>query len=122
MAAREELYRDQLKALGTYDTAFEPLIKELCQLERRRTRLQKAWSATAKPGEKPSFLDPHYAILTQLEREIMAMRDTMGLTPKSLRRLKGIQDAAPQQQDLITEKLTAIADRVQQYNVAAKFL
>ena len=86
---REQIYREQLQALGIYDPAFDPEIKTLAILERRKTRAEKAWSRTAPPGGKPSFLDPHYQIIVQLEDKILAHREALGLTPKALRKLKG---------------------------------
>lgn len=86
---REQIYQGQLEALGIYDPAFDPEIRQLAELERRRTRARKAWSDTAPAGGKPSFLDPHYQILQQIEREILTHREALGLTPKALRRLKG---------------------------------
>ena len=90
MATREQIYRQQLQALGIYDPAFDPEISTLAKLERRKTRAEKAWSATAPPGGKPSFLDPHYQVIVQLEDKILAHREALGLTPKALRRLKGV--------------------------------
>ena len=118
MTTREKVYREQLEALEIYDPAFDPEIKTLAQLERRLTRAQKAWSATAPEGGKPSFLDPHYQIIVQLEREILAHREALGLTPKALRKLKGayyetvrvgaqVEDPAPENVtvlDLVREK------------------
>lgn len=86
---REQIYKNQLQTLGVYDPAFDPEIKQLAMLERRKTRAEKAWSATAAEGEKPSFLDPHYQVIVQLEDKILTHREALGLTPKSLRRLKG---------------------------------
>ena len=86
---REAIYKSQLERLGIYSPAFEPEIKTLAQLERRLTRAQKAWSATAPAGGKPSFLNPNYAVIVQLEDKILAHRDALGLTPKALRKLKG---------------------------------
>lgn len=94
MATREQIYRQQLQALGIYDPAFEPEITTLAKLERRKTRLEKAWSASAPPGGKPSFMDPLYDKLIQLEDKILAHRDALGLTPKAIRRLKGPYDSA----------------------------
>lgn len=111
---REQVYTQQLKALGVYEEAFVPLIKDLAKAERRRTRAEKAWAATAPPGGKPSFLDPHYQIVSQLDREILGYREVMGLTPKSLRRLRGVTDG-PAEQDLIVDRLDRIAARVEQY-------
>ena len=116
MATREQTYAAQLKALGVYDPAFEPLIRDLAKAERRRTRVEKAWAKTAPPGGKPSFLDPHWQIITQLDREILIYREAMGLTPKSLRKLRGSPEpAAPQ--DLIAERLNTIAERVGAYQL-----
>lgn len=90
MATREQTYKEQLQELQIYDPAFEPEIKTLAQLERRLTRAQKAWSATAPAGGKPSFLDPHYQIIVQLEDKILQHRNALGLTPAAMRRLKGL--------------------------------
>ena len=35
----------------------------LARIERELTRAMKAWSDTAPPGGKPSFLDDHYAVI-----------------------------------------------------------
>ena len=91
---REEKYKSQLQTLGIYDPAFDPEIATLAKLERRKTRAEKAWSATVPKGSKPSFLDPHYAVIVQLEDKILAHREALGLTPKALRRLKGVYDSA----------------------------
>ena len=115
---KEQIYKEQMQALGIYDPAFDPEIKTLAQLERRLTRAQKAWSETAPPGGKPSFLDDHYPVIVQLEDKILAHREALGLTPKSLRRLVGAAGSdAPQQQDLITAKLDQIAARVAGYDL-----
>ena len=117
---REQIYRQQLTELGIYNPAFDPEIKTLAQLERRLTRVQKAWSETAPSGGKPSFLDDHYPIIVQLEDKIFAHREALGLTPKSLRRLIGVAGSdTPQQQDMITAKLDQIAARVAGYDNAA---
>lgn len=114
---REEKYKAQLQALGIYDPAFDPEITDLAQLEREKRRVQKAWAATAPPGGKPSFLDPHYPVLTGLRREILTHREALGLTPKSLRKLRGAPEPPATAQDLIGEKLSAIAERVGAYSV-----
>ena len=120
MATREQTYREQLKALGIYEDAFEPLISDLAQMDRRWTRAKKEWAATAPPGGKPSFLDPTYAVLTGIERDRRALREVMGLTPKALRKLRGAPEA-PVPQDLIAERLQAIADRVGAYTLPPVF-
>jgi len=87
-------------------------------VEREYTRAEKAWSATAAPGGKPSFLDPHYAIIQRLRAEILQHREALGLTPKALRKLTGSAGGeAPEQKDLITAKLDRIAERVSGYGM-----
>ena len=113
--SREKIYKAQLEALGIYEPAFDPLIKDLAKAERRRTRAEKEWAKTAPPGGKPSFLDPHYQVVAALDREILGYREVMGLTPKSLRRLRGVPEAAVDS-DPITERLDRIAARVDSYS------
>lgn len=86
---KEQIYTQQLQALGTYDPAFDPEIKQLAQLERELTRAKKQWSRTVPTGEAPSVLDPHYPVIRQLRQDILAHREALGLTPKSLARLRG---------------------------------
>lgn len=113
---REEKYRQQLKALGTYDEAFEPAIHTLAQVDRDLTRAKKEWAATVPRGCKPSMMDPHYALIRDLRREQLAHQEALGLTPKSLRKLRGAPEP-PVQQDLITSKLSEIAARCASYSV-----
>ena len=117
---KEQIYREQMQALGIYEEIFEPEIKTLARVEREYTRAEKAWSATAAPGGKPSFLDPHYAVIQRLRSEILQHREALGLTPKALRKLTGAAGVeAPEQKDLITAKLDQIAQRVAGYDLAA---
>lgn len=115
---REQVYIDQLKALGIYDPAFDPEIRDLADLEREKTRVKKAWSATVPKGSKPSFADLHYAILCSIRREILTHREALGLTPKSLRRLRGAAESGgsvASASDILAERLSALADRTAAY-------
>lgn len=116
---REQIYTQQLKDLGIWEDAFAPMVKELAQIDRRRTRLQKAWAASAPPGGKPSFLDPHYALIVQAERDALAFREAMGLTPKSLRRLRGAVPEAPAKDGGISAKLDALLAQAESYDVGS---
>ena len=86
---KEEKYRQEMIALGTWHTAFAPMVHDLAILERELARTRAAWKRTAPPGKAPSALDPHYQLIRQQCRDIMALRDALGLTPKALRRMKG---------------------------------
>ena len=123
MASKEQVYKDQLVELGIYEAAFDPLIKDLSQAERQRTRAQKEWSDKAKreaekkgldPGKaKPSFTDELWPVICDLDKKILAYREAMGLTPKSLRRLRGVPAAAagPTAAESISAKLDRMLER-----------
>ena len=116
---KEQVYQKQMEDLGTWQEIFMPELRTLCRCERELTRAEKAWSATAAPGEKPSFLNDHYQVIQKLRAEILQHREALGLTPKALKKLVGVAGTdAPNQQDLITNKLDQIAARVAGYDFA----
>ena len=86
---REQRYIEQLKALEIYDPAFDPEIATLSQLERQMQRAMKEWSESAEDGGKPSVTSPIYATIQKLRAEILTHRESLGLTPKGLHRIKG---------------------------------
>lgn len=115
--AREEIYKEQLQALGIYEPAFDPEIKTLANLERDLTRAQKAWKATVPRGAQPSMLDPLYAVVCTLRREILAHREALGLTPKALRRLRGQSaEGGSTNKERMNDLLSQIAERVGSYD------
>lgn len=117
---KEQVYREQLQALGIYHEILEPEIKALARVEREYTRAQKAWSASASPpGSAPSFLDPHYAIVQKLRAEGLQHREALMSMAKTLAKIAGTAGGAgPDQGDLLTQKLDAIAERVAGYDLA----
>ena len=91
---REQKYVEQLKQLGIYHELFDPEIHQLAILERDLQRLTKRWKDEGCPtvaydckGSPTS--DKTFDAISSLRREILAHRDALGLTPKSLRRIKG---------------------------------
>ena len=89
--SREDTYIKQLQALEIYDPAFDPAIKNLARLERELTRAQKEWSEEAKEAglKRPSFKSKIYPVIQNLRSEIERSRESLGLTPKGLHRIKG---------------------------------
>ena len=81
---REQKYVEQLRALGIYNTAFDPEIHTLAIMERDHQRTLKAWRA--KGSDVTSDL---YPVIERQRKDILAHRDALGLTPKALRRVKG---------------------------------
>lgn len=92
MATREQAYKEQMQVLGIYSPAFDGEIHQLCILERELSRARKEWKRTAPNGKAPSFTHELYAVITQIQREILARREALGLTPKSFKRVKGALD------------------------------
>nr|DAL91785.1 MAG TPA: terminase small subunit [Caudoviricetes sp.] len=119
MATKEQVYIEQLTALGIYSPAFDGAIHTLCILERELSRTMKAWKATAADKNKPpAVTDPLYSAILQQRREILTYRDALGLTPKGLQRLKGKQreDSAAKSRTDISSKLDALCERVKAYD------
>ena len=118
--SKEAKYTELLMDLGVYEPAFEPVIHSLAMLERETSRLRTAWKKTAPPKQAPSALDPHYAMIRANERDIQAMRDSLGLTPKGLRRLRGREvDAPVDSRSEISRRLDALAERCGAYDGGA---
>lgn len=91
---KEDQYKEQLRALGIYQSAFDPAIHELAKLERELSRLEKAWRKSwpadpENPDKKvPCYSGTEYAALVSLRRDVLAHRDALGLTPKGYKRLR----------------------------------
>ena len=82
---KEEKYTKQLRSQGLYDPVLAPAVHELCILERELPRLRKEWSATAKPGQKPSFDCDLYDKIIRLNGEIRAARSSLLRSAKLLK-------------------------------------
>lgn len=112
MGKRENEYVSQLRAMGTYEDAFYPVVHELCILERERSRALKEWKASKKPDENhASFASPLYDRVRQLRNDILAHQNALGLTPAGLRKLKGsAPKTGPNAQDTLTQLLDAFKE------------
>ena len=95
--AREDMIRADMEAVGTYNAIFEPTIKQLAKAERELSKAEKTWRANGgqmvaelvnKTGAKYTAKDPHYAVVDQMRKDVMALRNQLGLTPASLKRVQ----------------------------------
>lgn len=123
--SKEQQYKQQLESLGVYDPAFDPAIHVLCIQERELSRAMKAWKATApRKDDAPSIMDPLYAEISKLRRDILARQDALGLTPKGLQRLR--KNAAPSSPDSAplagtpNQGFAALMNRIQEAAHAGK--
>ena len=85
---KEQKYAAELQRLGIYDPAFDPTIHELAILEREQSRTRKAWKDASISSGDPSMLDRLYQVILQQGKMILQLRETLGLTPKSLKRFR----------------------------------
>ena len=111
---REQKYIEQMQRLGIYDEIFEPEIHALCIMERDLQRITKRWKEAGyqtveKTGRGPATTDKNFDAIMVLRRQILAMKDALGITPKALVRLKG-RPAAPEEAEDVekTPELTIL--------------
>lgn len=95
---REQMYKEQMTALGIYHKAFDPAIHTLAIMERENQRTMKALKTARADGED-KLAQTLQADVAQQRRDILAHRDALGLTPKALRRLKPSIQEEPAQDD-----------------------
>lgn len=94
---REAMIKADMEAVGTYSPIFDKAISALAKQERELAKAEKAWRENGgkmvaelvnKTGAKYTAKDPHYAVVDQLRKDILAQRAQLGLTPKSLKAMK----------------------------------
>lgn len=100
---REAMIRADMEAVGIYNPIFDATIRQLAKTERELSRAEKDWRANGgqmvaelvnKTGGKYTAKDPHYAVVDQLRKDILALRNQLGLTPASLKKAQAKQEAA----------------------------
>lgn len=94
---REAMIKADMEAVGTYSPIFDKAIKSLAKQERELAKAEKTWRDNGgkmvaelvnKTGATYTAKDPHYAVVDQLRKDILAQRAQLGLTPKSLKAMK----------------------------------
>ncbi len=113
---KEQKYAAELRRLGIYDPAFEPTIHELSVLEREQSRTRKAWKHVSEASEPDTVaMDKLYQVILQQGKMILALRETLGLTPKSLKRFRAGFGAAEEE---APEKPKTMLEIIQQRRTA----
>ncbi len=110
---REQKYIEQMQRLGIYDEIFEPEIHNLCIMERDLQRITKRWKekgyqTVEQTGRGPATTDKNFDAIMVLRRQILSMKDALGLTPKALARLKGKPAAEATDEDEDLPKVTVL--------------
>ena len=111
---REAMIKADMEAVGTYNPIFDTTIKQLAKLERELPKAERAWRAAGgsmvieqvnKAGATYTAKDPHYAVVDQLRKDILALKNQLGLTPKSLKRVQEQMAAKPETKQSRLEQL-----------------
>jgi phage terminase large subunit-like protein len=101
--AKEEMIRDAMRAVGTYNEIFEPSIKQLAKAERQLSRSEKEWRKQGgkmvadlvnKTGGQYKAKDPYWAGVEQQRKDVTALRNQLGLTPTGLNKVRNRQASA----------------------------
>ena len=109
---REQKYIEQMQALGIWENIFEPEIHTLCIMERDLQRITKRWKeegyrTVEKNGRGPATTDKNFDAIMTLRRQILTIKDALGLTPKALARLK-VRPAPPAEEEEDLPKVTVL--------------
>ena len=110
---REQKYIEQMQRLGIYNEIFEPEVHTLCIMERDLQRLTKRWKeegyrTVEKNGRGPATTDKNFDAIMTLRRQVLAMKDALGITPRALVRLKGRPVPADEEADDKVPELTIL--------------
>ena len=99
--AREDMIRQDMQLVGTYNQIFEPTIKQLAKTERELSRAEKEWRAHGgervctmvnKTGAEYTAKSPYWTAVEDLRATVQSLRNQLGLTASGLKRAKA---AAP---------------------------
>lgn len=129
---REAMIKADMEAVGTYSPIFDKAIKSLAKQERELAKAEKVWRDNGgkmvaelvnKTGATYTAKDPHYAVVDQLRKDILAQRAQLGLTPKSLKAMKAklADSGAPKRSrldELLEEAREFAAEHAAEYQAA----
>ena len=98
MSKRGDAIRDNMRLAGTYNQAFEPIIKTLARIQTELAKAERDWRAnggkfvteyTNKSGATNAVKDPYYSVVEGLRGQIVDISAQLGLTPTGQRRVLG---------------------------------
>ncbi|MEG1758723.1 MAG: terminase large subunit [Oscillospiraceae bacterium] len=99
---REDMIRADMESVGTYNAIFESTIKQLAKAERQLSRSEKEWrnqggkmvaELTNKTGATYTAKDPYWAVVESQRKDIIALRNQLGLTPTGLNKVRNKIDS-----------------------------
>lgn len=124
MSKSEDAIRANMLLAGTYNEAFEPVIKMLAKTQRELAAAEKVWRSeeggngefvseyTNKAGATNVVKNPYYAVVEDLRADILSISGQLGLTPQGQRRVMGngkLKSGKPN--NALADALTAAAKK-----------
>ena len=95
--AREDMIRQDMQLVGTYNAIFEPTIKQLAKTERELSRAEKEWKKQGgqrictmvnKTGAEYTAKSPYWTAVEDLRATVQGLRNQLGLTPTGLNKAR----------------------------------
>lgn len=116
--AREQLIADKMREAGTYDPIYDEEIHVLAGMERDLKRALSRWKAKAeRGGEDGDFNSPLWPVVQSLRKDVLSHYDSLGLTPKGMKRLRAgggeADDGARTASPILSETLDALRTQAQ---------
>ena len=87
MSKREDAIRENMRLAGTYNQAFEPIIKTLARIQTELAKAERDWRAnggefvteyTNKSGATNAVKDPYYSVVEGLRGQIVDISAVLG--------------------------------------------
>lgn len=86
---REQLIAEKMREAGTYDPIYDEEIHVLAGMERDLKRALSQWKKPVyKGGDGGDFNAPLWPVVQALRKDVLAHYDSLGLTPKGMKRLR----------------------------------
>lgn len=101
ISKREDDIRANMRLAGTYNEAFEPVIRMLAKVQTELARAEKDWrdpelgnkeyvsEYTNKAGATNFVKNPYFAVVEDLRQDVLSISSQLGLTPQGQRRVMG---------------------------------
>lgn len=110
---REDAIADKMREAGTYDPIYDEEIHVLAGMERDLKRAMSRWKGKVEcGGEGGDFNSPLWPVVQSLRKDVLSHYDSLGLTPKGMKRLRSgggeADDSARTASPILSETLDAL--------------
>lgn len=114
---KEQKYVHQLRSMGIYQEAFDGEIHTLAVMEREFSRVDKQWRTLP---EDVRYIHALFAVRASLRKDILAHRESLGLTPKGYKRLRPEVKTDPGGKDPHSAALERLTQECMKYDASAE--